>query len=144
MSTEVAVIEDNGFAVQAVDLSSGALPDLNKAEVLPFEMMSDYWTPETPGESKRLFFDRITTRMALDQQSGEPIELECANFFEQDKKDDGLKTISNGSKRLVGLIQSLKIPQGMPLYITYLGKKKNKSNQFQSDYWSVKQLRISI
>lgn len=142
MSTEVAVIEDSGLSAQVVDLN-GDIPDLEKFEVLPFELMSDYWTPENPGEAKRLLFDRITTRMALDQQTGEPIELECANFFEKDPKG-GLRTISNGSKRLVGMIQSFKIPQGMPLYVTYLGKKKNKSNQFQSDNWSVKQLRISI
>ena len=32
----------------------------------------------------------------------------------------------------------------MPLKITYMGKKKNKTNNFQSDNWSVRPLRLNL
>lgn len=138
-STELATTSENGLTT--VNLN-GNLPDLSKAEEYPFDLMSDYWTPELPMESKRVFFDKISTRPVLAQESDEIIDLECAFFLEQTK--DGLKTISNGSKRLVGALQASQIKQGTPLLITFLGKKKNRTNQYKSDSWSVKPLKISI
>ncbi len=140
MSTEVAKIENNGLAV--IDLN-GELPDLSKADVFPFDLMADYWTPEGTGESKRVHFDRIAERAVADQQTGETIDLECAFFLEQQGGGE-LKTVSNGSKRLVGALQAYNIQKGTPLLITYLGKRKNRTNQFSSDVWSIKPLRIAI
>ncbi len=140
MSTEVAKIENNGLAV--IDLN-GELPDLSKADVFPFDLMADYWTPEGTGESKRVIFDRIAERAVADQQTGETIDLECAFFLEQQGGGE-LKTVSNGSKRLVGALQAYNIQKGTPLLITYLGKRKNRTNQFSSDVWSIKPLRIAI
>lgn len=130
----------NGLSV--VDLNGGQLPDLTEATAFPFDLMADYWTPETMGENKRLFFDKIASRLVLDQQSGDTIELECAFFIEV--IDGEAKTISNGSKRLVGAIETNDIQRGTPLLVTYLGKKRNRTNQFQSDNWSIKLLQISI
>lgn len=124
----------------AFDLN-GSLPDLSKAEEIKVDLMADYWTPELEGESKRVFFSHIAPRQVLDQQSGEVIELECAHFIEQTK--DGLKTISNGAKRLVGALENCNIKQGTPLLLTFLGKKKNSTNNFKSDMWSVKLLKIN-
>jgi hypothetical protein len=110
--------------------------------------MADYWTPEDKGESKRLFFDKIATRPVKDIQNEDvTIELECAFFLEQTTDNKGnveVKSISNGSKRLVGALVANKIQRGTPLLITYLGKKKNSTNTFQSDSWSIKPLTISI
>lgn len=125
----------------AVNLN-GNLPDLSKAEAYPFDLMSDYWTPELPMESKRVFFDKIDTRPVLAAESDQIIDLECAFFIEQTK--DGIKTISNGSKRLVGAIQASHIQRGTPLLITFLGKKKNSTNNYKSDSWSVKPLKLAI
>jgi len=138
-TTEVSTTTQNSLSV--VNLS-GNLPDLSTAEAYPFDLMSDYWTPELPMESKRVFFDKISTRPVLAQESDEIIDLECAFFIEQTK--EGIKTISNGSKRLVGAIQASQIQQGTPLLITFLGKKKNSTNNYKSDSWSVKPLRINI
>lgn len=140
MSTEVATIEHNGLSV--IDLN-GKLPDLSKADIYPFDLMADYWTPETPGENKRVIFDRIAERAVKDQQSDEVIDLECAFFLEQQSGGD-FKTVSNGSKRLVGALQAHRIQKGTPLLITYLGKRSNRTNAFKSDSWSVKPLRINI
>lgn len=140
-SQEVAVIEKESNGLLTVDMN-GQLPDISEADVMPFDLMADYWTPEKSMESKRVFFDKIASRLVLDQQSGEHIDLECAYFIEVTK--DGAKTVSNGSKRLVGAIEANNIQRGTALLITYLGKKKNSTNQYQSDNWSVKPLRLAI
>jgi len=118
------------------------LPDLDEAAEIPFDLMSDYWTPENRGETKRVFFDCLQMRQVLDQATGEVIDLLSAYFYE--KVDGQIKRISNGSKRLVGIFEGGAIKQGTPLQITYLGKKKNATNQFHSDMWSVKPLLIKV
>jgi len=139
--TDVAVIEQNSNGLVLVDMN-GQLPDLAEAEVMPFDLMADYWTPEKSMESKRVIFTKIDSRMVLDQQSQDLIELECAFFIESTK--EGARTVSNGSKRLVGSLQANGIQPGTPLLITYLGKKSNRTNAFKSDNWSVKPLRLAI
>lgn len=140
-TTDVAITSKNDAGLLTVDMN-GNLPDLNTAEVLPFDLMADYWTPEKSMESKRVFFDKISPRTVLDNLTGDQIELECAYFIEQTA--DGAKTVSNGSKRLVGAIQSHGIERGTPLLIVYQGKKKNATNSYQSDNWSIKPLTFKI
>jgi hypothetical protein len=137
----------NGVAVTTASnevqtFKMNSLPDLSKAEILPLDLMSDYWTPTKEGESKRLFFDRIGTRNVKDEKTGEVFELECAYFVEV--VDGEPTTISNGSKRLLGAIENNDIQHGTPLLITYKGKKKNSTNAFQSDHWSVKPLFLNL
>jgi hypothetical protein len=138
---EVSTIQKNENGLTTVDLN-GALPDLELAETYPFDLMADYWTPEKSMESKRVFFDKIASRMVLDQQTGEAIELECAHFIQVISGE--AKTVSNGSKRLVGAIEANRIERGTPLLITYLGKKKNSTNSYQSDNWSIRPLSVRI
>jgi hypothetical protein len=120
------------------------IADLQNAEVAPFDLMSDYWSPEMKGESRRVLFDRIQTMSTVDQASGEVIELECAFFFYQETPGGPIKQIRNGSKRLVGGIQGFNIPRLTPLLIKYLGKVKNKNNANQSDNWSITPLRVNV
>ncbi|MBV7531320.1 hypothetical protein [Chitinophaga sp. sic0106] len=140
--------ENTQLAVQAAPLPvqvfdiSNAIEDLSTADVLPFDLMSDYWSPSEIGESKRVYFDSIKQRMGKDMQSDAPVELSCAFFYE--KTEDGAQTIVNGSKRLVGLIEALQIQRGTALLITYMGKKKNATNNFMSDQWSVRPLILKI
>lgn len=138
-------VQNNGdLGVQAIDVNSGNLPDLEDADELPLDLMSNYWSPALPGETKRVFFDSIKTRAVQDQQNPEVvIDLPCAYFFEKVKDKNGvpeIKTISNGSKRLVAAIENNNIQRGTPLVIEYLGKKRNATNSFSSDDWSVKPL----
>lgn len=117
---------------------------LHTAEAAPFDLMSDYWSPESVGESRRVLFDRIQVMSTVDHASGEVIDLECAFFFYQDNADGPIKQIRNGSKRLVGAIQGFNIPRLTPLLIKYMGKKKNKNNPNFSDNWSITPLRINV
>lgn len=128
--------------LQPLELENiGALQD---AEVAPFDLMSDYWSPEMKGESRRVLFDRIQTMTTVDQVSGEVIDLECAFFFYQETPGGPIKQIRNGSKRLVGAIQGFNVPRLTPLLIKYLGKVKNKNNANQSDNWSITTLRVNV
>lgn len=128
-----------GDELNTFDLRS-RLPDLDKAEVLPLDLMSDYWTPEKEGETKRVFFQRIGIRDVLDQETEEVFQLECAFFVEKVKGD--IKSVVNGSKRLVGSIEANNIQHGTPLQITYLGKRNNSTNAYKSDNWSIKPLIV--
>lgn len=128
--------------LQPVELENIAA--LQTAEAAPFDLMSDYWSPEMKGESRRVLFDRIQVMSTVDQASGEVIELECAFFFYQEAPGGPIKQIRNGSKRLVGGIQGFNIPRLTPLLIKYLGKVKNKNNANQSDNWSITPLRVNV
>lgn len=138
--------ESNVLQVMAVDLTKN-LPDLSKANELPVDLSGNYWTPENAGETKRLFFVEIKPQKVLSANgTGELIDLDCAVFLEQTA--NGIATVTNGSRRLVGILESYvdagNIKQGTPLQITYNGKRKNKTNAFQSDNWSIKPLIIQI
>ena len=139
-ATDVAKIEKTENGVIVVDLN-GKLPDLSKVDAFPFDLMSSYWTPEAAGESKRVFFDKIGLQHVKAFNSDEVIELECANFIESVGGE--VKTIANGSVKLIGALVNNNIQRGTPLQITYLGKKKTKGGNM-CDNWSIKLLQISI
>lgn len=146
---EVVVKErESAFEVQTVDLSNSVLPSLKDAQELPIDLCGNYWTPEIPGEFKLMFFVEIKTQKVLSaQNTGELIDLDCATFLDQEE-DGTVKTITNGSRRLVGILEQYvengSIGKGTPLKITYMGKRNNKTNAFKSDNWSVKPLRINL
>ena len=128
----------NKEAVATVDFRN--LPDLSQAEAEPVELSGEYWTPEKEGETRRLFFVGLNVENVVDMESGETRELLVAQFAEN--VDGNLRAVRNGSRRLVGIFESFaaSIKPGDPFEITYLGKKKNASNSFRSDNWSVKRL----
>ena len=143
LSAESALPVRNEMApIQPLDPTNIAA--LHTAEIAPFDLMSDYWSPENKGESKRVIYDRIQTMGTVDQTTGEVIELECAFFFYQEHPDAPIKQIRNGSKRLVGAIQAFNLERLTPLLIKYMGKVKNKNNANYSDNWSITPLRINV
>jgi hypothetical protein len=117
------------------------LPDLDKAEVAPTELLGEYWSPEVVGESKRVFFAGFDTQNVLEQATGETRELNIVKFVE--KQGSEFRTIRNGSARLVGAFEQFArdIKPGMPFLITYLGKQKTNTGKF-ADSWSVKPIII--
>jgi hypothetical protein len=128
--------------LQPLDLEN--IDALHTAQAAPFDLMCDYWSPVDKGEQRRVMFDRIQTMTTVDQQSGEMLELECAFFFYQEVPGGPIKQIRNGSKRLVGAIQSFGIPKHTPLIIKYMGKIKNKNNANLSDNWSITPLIVNV
>lgn len=120
------------FAVQ--------LPDLSLAAAAPLELTGEYWTPEKEGESRRLFFNEVRIEKATDMQSGSDVDLPVAYFVEV--RDGKNVVIRQASRRLTAVFEQFsdRIEPGSPFEITYLGKKKNKTNPYMSDHWSVKPL----
>ena len=126
-------------SVKGEVLNLANLPDLAKAEVAPTELLGEYWTPETVGETKRVFFAGFATQNVIEQATGEERDLDIVQFIE--KQGDIFRTIRNGSARLVGAFSQFAkdIKPGQPFEITYLGKKKTNTGKF-ADSWSVKPL----
>lgn len=146
-STAVEIVENNERSnvlaqVQTFDLVNH-IPDLKNSQVMPIDLTSEYWTPDKVGEEKRVFFVELGICDTVDQETGENIALECAFFLEQDNNGE-IKQIRNGSKKLVGALISNRVKYGTPLLITYMGKKKNRTNSRLSDQWSIKPLRVNI
>ncbi len=141
---EQTVLAEKSYTSVAIS----TLPDLSTAIEEPVELGYTYWTPVNVGEYKRgvvigienAYYDKV------DDNSGEITELElpCVIFAEQ-KPDGSWLKISNGSKRLVGLIENcLKtgsiIAGKTAIQIKYTGKRKNSTNGFSSDTFEVKPL----
>lgn len=151
MSKENEVVlkeKESTFEVQTVDLSNSDLPSLEEAQEIPIDLCGNYWTPEHPGEYKKMFFVEIKPQKVLSATNPDAlIDLDCATFLE--KSENGtIQTVTNGSRRLVGILEQYiengSLKSGMPLKITYMGKRKNKTNNFHSDNWSVRPLRINL
>lgn len=132
----------NDTGLQQLDLEN--ISALHTAEPAPFDLMGDYWSPVNSGESRRVLFDRIQPMDVVDQITGEIVPLSCAYFFYQETAESPIKQIRNGSKRLVGAIESYNIPRLTPLLIKYLGKIRNKNNSNLSDNWQITPLQINV
>lgn len=120
------------------------LPNLHNLEASPREMSSEYWTPEDSGEYKVGVVIEIKEENYTNEETGETIQLPCVIMLSQET-DGSFSTIRNGSKRLVATVEAAinsgEIQCGAtPIRITFVGKKRNKTNAFSSDRWSVKAL----
>ena len=136
--------ENNNTQLEAVNAgfpALNALPDLDKAEVAPTELLGEYWSPEKEGESKRIFFAGFDTQIVIEQATGEERELQIVKFIE--KQGEEYRTIRNGSARLVGAFTQLarELQPGQPFLITYMGKKRTTKGML-ADSWSVKPLIV--
>lgn len=129
--------------ISNVDVFSGKMPDLSKAEAAPLELTGEYWSPEREGEVRRMFFNEVRIEKTADMQSGSDIDLPVAYFVEV--REGKNIVVRQASRRLTAVFEAFvdRIEPGTPFEITYLGKRKNKTNQFMSDHWSVKPLRTA-
>lgn len=132
-------MEKNDSLTQNVSVFDGNLPSLETAKVAPISMNSEYWTPEKVGEKRRLFFLDLRVEAVIDAQSGETVDLTVLYFVDSNKN-----VIRQASRRLVGVFENRinSLRPGMAFEIEYLGKKKNATNSFQSDHWSVYELYL--
>ena len=117
------------------------VPDLSSFIPASADLSSEYWTPES-GEIRRMVFWGIEKRNVPKSDGGiGMIELDCAIFIMPSDTGDGYSTVTNGSKRLVAAFQNAEIERGTPVQVEYLGKKKNRTNSFNSDHWSIVTLK---
>ena len=132
-------MKENEALMSSASVFDGALPSLETAQVAPLSMNSEYWTPEKIGEKRRLFFLDLRSESVIDAQSGETVDLSVLYFVDSQKN-----VIRQASRRLVGVFENRlnTLRPGMAFEIEYLGKKKNATNSFQSDHWSVYELYL--
>ncbi len=124
---------------QAYDLTSpDQIPDLHGLKSSNVDYVSEYWSPELEGESKRVFFESVQDSFFPDKETGEEINLKCVFMVEQ-TKDGKLRRIRNGSWKLRTAFEQHQVQPGTPFEITYLGKVQTSANRF-SDDWEVKPL----
>lgn len=131
--------QDNAIAlVTNAEFFTGQLPDLEQAQASPLELNGEYWTPEKEGERRRMFFKDLRVEQAIDQKTGENVELLVAYFVEP-LPDGRRRVVRQASRRLTAVFENYadNIRPGMAFEITYKGKMKNKSNSNLSDTWSI-------
>ena len=127
---------------QALVPSASAFAALAAAEVMPIDIVAEYWQPLNQGEAKRVIFNGLAQEPTVDTKSGEEIELSVAYFLEATPDGKG-KVIRNASRRLVGAFEGKPwIEAGKSMFlITYKGKKKFNNGNVGDD-WSVQELRL--
>ena len=118
-----------------INLEGDALPDLNTYKPKNINLDQEYWSPEESGETKRMIFMKIVQNDAIPDfnDPGEYVEKDCAYFIGQSKQ--GYQIIKCAAARLVSLCESL-TPGGIYDF-TYTGRKKNKTNNFESNVFAV-------
>jgi hypothetical protein len=113
-----------------------AIPTLDDYVPASVDLSGEYWTPEE-GETKRLIFWSVEQRTVPDQKDANKlVDLQCCVFIDPQASGQH-KTLANGSKRLVAAFENTEMQQGTPVQITYVGKKRNRTNANLSDHWSV-------
>lgn len=110
--------------------------DIDKYEVASVDLSADYWSPEKEGEKRRMIYVGTEDRLVPDHKDpSKQVELATIVFlYPQDGKSS---TVVNASKRLVAVFENNEIEPGTPVQVTYMGKKKNRTNGNMSDNWSV-------
>ena len=124
--------------VKSYDLSTSNLPDLFEMEASNVDYVSEYWTPETEGEAKRVFYEGIQDSFFPDKGTGEEIQLPCVFMIEQ-TTDGKLKRLRNGSWKLRSAFEQHQVAQGTPFQIVYKGKVQTSAQRFSAD-WEVRPL----
>lgn len=119
------------------------MPDLYDKEAFeawPLDLSSEYWTPQTEGEARRLLFSHIQETLVPDKYgpnkgaNGETILLPTAIFYEM--RDGEVKTIRQASKALLLALQGAQAKQGTLFEIVY--KKRTRfSSGNTGDTWGV-------
>lgn len=110
--------------------------DLASYEVSSCDLSFEYWTPENVGESRRMVYVEIAMRSVPDHNNDDvSVDLPVAVFLYPSA--DGVKTVVNGSKRLIAVFENSAIESGTPVQVSYKGKKRNRTNANLSDDWSV-------
>lgn len=125
-----------------IEKGTSIIPDLKEAKVSVMDYGSDYYTPTEKGEKIRAVYLGLSERSVQSFSGNDEVTIPCVNLLIQD--GSGFRTIYNGSKRLVGAIEQNNLEIGTMLEIEYQGKRKNKTNAYTSDRWSIRPLIIKI
>ncbi len=144
-STTETKAEKNEIATQsqAINLSVGSLPNLEEAEESVISLMPEYLDIDDldKGYNMRCFYLGVIEREQVDKETGDIKSLKCVMLAEQ--KGENIKVWETAATQLVKVLEQKEIAgiitkNETALSVTYLGKKKNKTNSFSSAKWDVR------
>ena len=132
-----------------IQLAANALPDLEQANESLISFTPEYLDIDAleKGWSKRCFYLGIEEREQIDEATGESKLLKCAMLAAQNA-DKSITVYESAAKTLVGTLEErekrgLLKPNVSAIKLTFLGKKKNKTNQYSSAKWDIRLLHIN-
>lgn len=112
------------------------LEDLTEYEVSSISLVPEYWTPEEVGEFRNLYYYGVELQPVADfNDPDKTVELECVVFA--DVSTGAPRAVVNGSKRLVACFRNLALATETPVKVIYIGRKKNRQNNNESDHWDI-------
>lgn len=114
------------------------LNNLAAAPRVGLNLAATYWSPEQPGETKRLYFIDIKILTNVNENTGETKELNTLVMVDPETRE----IIHQSSARLVGIFQRENPIPYQPFEIVYKGKVKNSTNAYMSDAWEVYKLDV--
>jgi hypothetical protein len=150
MSQGIELHEQNSAIVQpgetrlpfAVAGSNGAgvaqeqIERIMKSQKLDFDMKGDYWSPEMPGERKRLVFQYLVKGELIPNKYGadpdERIPVDTAYFVELYEENGAYKQrmLRSCAVVVVSFIERNNVPKHAVLDVEYKGKKKGERYNF--------------
>jgi hypothetical protein len=122
--------------------TQNTLPDLAQCKKHFVPLSVQYWSPQDEGEEKLVYVHSVGMHDVPDLDTGEIKALECVMLIE--KQGNIVMRYINAGRVLVGNIKDAikrdEIIPGTtltPISITYVGKKKNRSNAHISNVWQI-------
>jgi len=122
-----AIAGDNGTG-----LSKEHLEKIAQADSLDFDMKGDYWSPEKPGERKRLVFQHLVKGELVANKFGanpdELIPVDTAYFVELYQENNTFKQrmLRTCATVICSFLERNSVPKHAVLDIEYKGKKKGE------------------
>lgn len=113
-------------------LSPEHLQKIAQADSLDFDMKGDYWTPEKPGERKRLVFQHLVKGEMVANKFGanpdEMIPVDTAYFVELYLENNAFKQrmLRTCATVICSFLERYSVPKHAVLDIEYKGKKKGE------------------
>ena len=143
MKTELATAENE------IKLSAKSLPNLNDAEESLVSFTPEYLDVDAleKGWTIRAFYLGVEEREQLSADTGEIKTLKCAMLAAQNADGGSVTVYESAARALVGTLEEKEArgvikPNQTAIKLTFLGKKKNKTNQFSSAKWDIRFLYV--
>lgn len=117
-------------------VSNDQIERIMKSQKLDFDMKGDYWSPEKPGERKRLVFQHLVKGEMVANKFGadpdEKIPVDAAYFVDLYEENGAYKQrmLRSCATVIVSFIERNNVPKHAVLDIEYKGKKKGERYMF--------------
>jgi hypothetical protein len=116
--------------------------DGSKLKVRDLNLVPDYWSPEQSGETKLLiFWEFLRNDEIPDMNDPNKTVIKDSCIFIEVKSDKKKVFLKCSATRLVSVMRFA--AKGEVYQVTFVGKKKNKSNNYMSNVFEVYPLELA-